>query len=517
MSVYTVDGLHVRIDGELVVEDVGFAVGAGECVALAGASGSGKSQSCLAPFGLSPGIPAGSARLGKTELIGADPATLRQIRGKDVGFVFQHPLTALTPHLTIGAQLSEAWRQGGAPPPSRSDMIAALDRVGLDEPENRLDQFPHRLSGGQRQRALIGMAIAHRPKLLIADEPVSALDASLRAEIMALLDTLRREDGLALLLVSHDLAAIGRHADRLVMLRGGRVEESGPAARHLAAPTSAYGRELVAATPRLTDPPPDLAETGAPLLLAENVHVSFPRPGWRRGRIEAVSGASLTVHEGEALALVGGSGSGKSTLARAIARLGPLDRGQVCWREETLPERKRMLPRYRRLIQPVFQDPAASLDPQWQVSDIIAEPLRHLRPGLGKGDRAELVGATLQEVDLPAEFADRLPRALSGGQSQRVAIARALVSEPEMLVLDEATSALDVLVAGRVLDLLERLRQKRNLALLFITHDLAVARRLCHRIAVMEAGEIVEEGPAQRIIATPAHRATQKLVTASGV
>lgn len=517
MSLYTVEGLHVRIDGELVVEDVGFTVDAGECVALVGASGSGKSQSCLAPFGLSPGIPAGSARLGETELIGADPATLRHLRGADVGFVFQHPLTALTPHLTIGAQLSEAWRQGGAPPPSRTEMITALERVGLDDPGSRLDQFPHRLSGGQRQRALIAMAVAHRPKLLIADEPTSALDASLRAEIMALLDRLRREDGLALLLVSHDLTAIERHAGRLIMLRGGRVEESGPAARHLAAPTSAYGRELVAATPRLTDPPPDLAETGAPLLRANNIHVSFPRPGWRRGRTEAVSGVSLTLHEGETLALVGGSGSGKSTLARAIARLGPLDCGRVCWREETLPERRRMLPRHRRSIQPVFQDPAASLDPQWRVSDIIAEPLRHLRPDLGKRERMERVGAALREVDLADEFAGRLPHALSGGQAQRVAIARALVSEPEMLLLDEATSALDVLVAGRVLDLLERLRHTRNLALLFITHDLAVARRLCHRIAVMDAGEIVEEGPAQRIITAPAHPATQKLVAASRV
>ncbi|MGP1353554.1 MAG: nickel ABC transporter ATP-binding protein NikE [Parasphingopyxis sp.] len=515
MSLYAVNGLSARIGDKVIVDDVSFTVEAGQCVALVGASGSGKSQTCLAPFGLSPAIPSGSARLDGVELIGADPDVVRTIRGRDVGFVFQHPLTALTPHLTIGAQLAESWARGGAAAPSRADMIAALGRVGLDAPEDRLDQFPHRLSGGQRQRALIAMAVAHRPKLLIADEPTSALDASLRAEIMALLDTLRREQGMALLLVSHDLAAVADHADTVVMLRDGRVAESGPAVDILATPRSDYGRALVAATPKLSDPPPDLPETGAPLLAATAIDVSFARPGWRKGRVQAVSDANLSIAEGEALALVGGSGSGKSTLARAIARIGPIDAGSVTWRSEPLPERKRMTASHRRLIQPVFQDPVASLDPQWRVSHIIAEPLKHLRPDLAEWGRAGTVKQLLQEVDLPADFADRFPRELSGGQAQRVAIARALAVEPEMLLLDEATSALDVLVAGRVLDLLEKLQNERDLALLFITHDLAVARRLCHRIAVMDAGAIVEEGPAQQIIAAPAHPVTQKLVAAS--
>lgn len=515
MSVYAVDRLGVQIDGKMIVDNVCFSIDAGQCVALVGASGSGKSQSCLAPLGLSPGIASGSAQLAGQELISAEPASLRTIRGRDVGFVFQQPLTALTPHLTIGAQLAEAWQRGGAGPPSRSEMVAAIERVGLDAPEDRLDEFPHRLSGGQRQRALIAMAIAHRPKLLIADEPTSALDASLRAEIMALLDRMRAEHGLALLLVSHDLTAIEHHADHIVMLREGRVEESGPAAEHLLAPTSAYGRELVSATPKLTDPPRVLPKIGAPLLVAENVSVSFPRPGWREGQIDAVSNASLTIHQGEALALVGGSGSGKSTLARAIARLGPIDAGTVEWCGEPLPSRKRMTRDHRRLVQPVFQDPTSSLDPQWRVSKIIAEPLRHLRPDLDEPDRAILVGRLLQEVDLSADFADRFPRQLSGGQAQRVAIARALIAEPDMLLLDESTSALDVLVAGRVLTLLEKLQRSRNLALLFITHDLAVAKRLCHRIAVMDAGAIIEEGPAQQIITAPTHVVTKKLVAAS--
>lgn len=515
MSLYAVNDLRVAIGDKPVVSDVSFAVGSGECVALVGASGSGKSQTCLAPFGLSPGVAHGSATLGGTELVGAAPDDLRRIRGQEVGFVFQQPLTALTPHLTIGAQLAEAWQRGGQPQPDRRAMMAALERVGIENPNESLDQFPHRLSGGQRQRALIAMAIAHRPKLLVADEPTSALDAELRVEIMALLDMLRREEDMALLLVSHDLAAVGDHADRIVMLRDGQVEETGPAQSLLTAPTSDYGRALVAATPRLSDPPPNLPKTGETLLEARDISVSFPRPGFRKGRVDAVRRASLSIAAGEALALVGGSGSGKSTLGRAIARLGPIDSGDVDWRGEPLPGRKQMTPAHRRRIQPVFQDPTASLDPQWRVSDVVAEPLRHLRADLTTADRTALVEQTLREVDLPMDFADRLPRQLSGGQAQRVAIARALIAEPDMLLLDEAASALDVLVAGQILTLLETLQNERKLALLFITHDLAVAKQLCHRIAVMDHGEIIEEGPTEQVIATPAHPVSQKMVAAT--
>ncbi len=515
MSLYAVSNLHVTIGGNPVVRDASFAIDTGECVALVGASGSGKSQSCLAPFGLSPGFAGGSAVLDGTELIGAAPDDLRRIRGQGVGFVFQQPLTALTPHLTIGVQLAEAWQRGGQSRPDRSTMVAALDRVGMDSPDESIDQFPHRLSGGQRQRALIAMAVAHRPNLLIADEPTSALDAALRIEIMALLETLRREHGMALLLVSHDLATVGDYADRIVMLRDGQVEEAGPAQSVLATPQSDYGQALVAATPRLSDPPPTLPETGDTLLEAREISVSFPRPGFRKGRVDAVRSASLRIAAGEALALVGGSGSGKSTLGRAIARLGPIDSGEVDWRGEPVPSRTQMTPGHRRLFQPVFQDPAASLDPQWHVSAIVAEPLRHLRADLDPADRTALVEQTLQEVDLPPDFADRLPRQLSGGQAQRVAIARALVAEPDLLLLDEAASALDVLVAGRILDLLKTLQKERNLALLFITHDLAVAKQLCHRVAVMHHGEIIEEGPTEQVIATPAHPVTQKMVAAT--
>ena len=513
MSVYVVDNLEVTIAGTLVVENVSFSIGAGECVALAGASGSGKTQSCLAPFGLSAGRAAGSVRLLGEQLIGIGEPRLRQLRGRHAGFVFQQPLTALSPHLTIAAQLSEAWRQPGAPAPSKSDMMLALEEVGLAAPDLILRQYPHRLSGGQRQRVLIAMALAHRPALLVADEPTSALDAPLRAGILALLDRLRADRGLALLLVSHDLAAVARHATRVVILNRGHVEESGDTARVLAESEAPYTRALIAATPRLSDPAPSLPEPGDPLLDVSDIHVTFPAPGWRKGRITAVAGASLSVAAGEGLALVGGSGSGKSTLARAIGRLGPIDSGNVLWRGQSLPSRARMTPADRRPIQPVFQDPVASLDPRWTVERIVAEPLGSL--ALPRDERRDRVMAVLTEVGLDASFATRRPGSLSGGQAQRVAIARALVVDPALLLLDEATSALDVLVAGRVLELLEALLRRRGLAMLLITHDLAVGRRLCRRIAVMEEGRIVEQGTMEEIIAAPAHPATRRLVAAS--
>jgi ABC-type glutathione transport system ATPase component len=512
MTVYAVDRLAVGH----VVADVSFAVGAGECVAIVGGSGSGKSQTCLAPFGLSPLAATGSARLLGEELIGLPERDLRRVRATHAGFVFQQPLTALTPHLTIGAQLAEAWTQAGAARPDRGELIALLERVELDRAEERLGQYPHRLSGGQRQRVMIAAAIAHRPRLLVADEPTTALDAPLRADMLALLARLRREEGMALLLVSHDLVAVAGHADRVVVLEQGRMVESGPVRQVLEAPREAYTRTLVAATPRLGDPAPDLPEIGAELLAVDGLGVSFARPSWRRARFAAVADAALTVAEGEGLAIVGGSGSGKSTLGRAIARLGPVDGGVVTWRGRPLPPRAAMTAAERRLIQPVFQDPVASLDPQWRVSDIIGEPLRHLRPDMPAGERRARVMAALAEVELAPGLAEARPAQLSGGQAQRVAIARALVAEPEMLLLDEATSALDVLVAGHVLELVERLQRSRRLAILFITHDLAVARRLCHRIAVMHEGRIVEAGATGDVISRPAHPVTQRLVAASG-
>jgi ABC-type glutathione transport system ATPase component len=516
VTLYGVQSLGIKIDGKPLVTDVSFDIAAGQCVALVGESGSGKSLTCLTPFGLSPGIASGSARLLGEELCGADEQILRRHRARDIGFIFQQPLTSLTPHLTIGAQLAEAACQSGGPKPSRRALAAMLERVGITQADERLDAFPHRLSGGQRQRVMMAAATAHRPKLLIADEPTTALDASLRHEIMALLDQMRAEQGLGVLLVSHDLASVAAHADHIVVMQNGRVVESGSTQAILGTPTQAYTKALIAAAPRLDSPRATLPEVGDNILEARDISVTYPRAGWRRGVFTAVDGVALSVGEGEALAIVGESGSGKSTLGRAIARLGPMAAGETTWRGAILATRAKMRRSDRRLIQPVFQDPVASLDPLWRVSNIIAEPLKHVMPGLSRGERDARVSAALEAVELPAEFATRTPRSLSGGQAQRVAIARALIAEPEILLLDEATSALDVLVAAQILALFAKLQRERRLSILCITHDLALARQLCHRVAVLDAGKIVETGPTDAVIANPQHPVTQRLVLASG-
>ncbi|MEH6661207.1 MAG: ATP-binding cassette domain-containing protein, partial [Parasphingorhabdus sp.] len=422
MSLYEMRNLAVDIAGKRLVEDVSLTVEAGQCTAIIGASGSGKSLTCLTPFGLTPGTASGSIKLDGTDLGTANTAHLRDVRRRLTGFVFQQPLTALTPHLTVGAQLQEATMQAGSARPSRRELAQKLERVGLSRPDERLDQFPHRLSGGERQRVMIAAAIAHDPKLLIADEPTSALDASLRAEIMDLLDELRAEQGLGMLLVSHDLASVEGHADQLVVMEKGRVVETGPTGTVIANPAEDYTRRLIAATPRLDEPAPKLGQPGDLLLETRDVGVEFPRPGWRRGNVRAVVNANIMIRQGESLALVGGSGSGKSTLGRAIAGIGPVTAGEILWQGALLPERRKRGLEMRRSIQPVFQDPVASLDPQWRVSDIVTEPLRNLRLDLTKAERNEMAQQALYDVDLAKDFLTRMPASLSGGQAQRVAI-----------------------------------------------------------------------------------------------
>lgn len=514
MSLYRLDGLSVTIGDRTLVRDLSLEIAPGECVALAGASGSGKSLTSLSPFGLSAGQIGGSAMLDGQELARSDEAALRAVRRDTVGFVFQQPLTALTPHLTSAQHLTESAMQAGAPRPDRQALADMLGGVGLADPLAKLQRYPHQLSGGERQRLMIACAIAHRPKLLIADEPVSALDAHLRGEIMALLTRLRRETGMGVLLVSHDLASLEHHADRVLVMQGGNVVEAGAAQAIARAPTHAYSQALWAATPSLKAPlPDDLAAPGAPLVEVHGLTVQFPGSGLFAKPMTAVDGVDLIVREGEAVALIGGSGSGKSTIGRAIAGLGPVSAGAVLWRGEPLQQRRSR--DQQRLIQPVFQDPLASLDPRWRVSDIIAEPLVHLRPDLTSWGRAGLVKKALQMVELDGALADRLPSGLSGGQAQRVAIARALVSEPQMLVLDEATSALDPLVGAQVVALLKRLQREQGIAMLVITHDLALAAQFCHRALVLDAGRIVEQGAMADLIARPRAAMTQRLVAAS--
>ncbi len=512
MSAYAVENLSIAIGDQMLVEGISFSIEPGACLALVGESGSGKSLTALSPFGLNAGRLAGSIRLAGAELRGLDEIALRPIRARDCGFVFQQPLTALTPHLSVGRQLTEAAMQAGASKPSHADLAVMLEAVGLEGADGMLLRFPHQLSGGQRQRVVIAMAIAHRPRLLIADEPTSALDAALRRGIMDLLDQLRRKTGMAMLLVSHDLAEVSAHADQLMVLREGKGIETGQTSALIARPTTDYTRSLVSARPSLDSPAPELSTPGEVLIEARGISVGFPKPGWRKRKVQAVSDASLMVRAGEGLALVGASGSGKSTLARAIARLGPCQVGQVFWQGQHWPERRAMTLKQRRLIQPVFQDPQASLDPRWSVARCIAEPLRHQSPGT---DHALKVQEAMAAVELDPALLERKPSSLSGGQAQRVAIARALVATPQILLLDEATSALDTLVTAQIVALLNRLQTERGIALLMITHDIALARQLCHRIVVMNRGQIVETGLTEQLIRNPQHAATRALIAAS--
>ncbi|MEE9434945.1 MAG: ABC transporter ATP-binding protein [Sphingorhabdus sp.] len=513
MSIFRLKDFCVSIRGKRLVSDISLDIAAGEIVALAGESGSGKSLTAMTPFGLSAGAGSGSAMLGDDELVGLSEAELARLRASQVGFVFQQPLTAMTPHRSVRQHLEEAAMQAGGDRPDKLAMIAMLDQVGLADAGGKLRQFAHRLSGGERQRVLIACAIAHGPKLLIADEPTSALDASLRREIMELLTALCRTRGMAMLLVSHDLASIERDADRLLLLKDGGVEEQGGATQIAVRPASDCGKALMAATPRMDEKLVALTTPGEVLLEVRDIHVRFKKPGWRSGYLDAVKEASLTLAKGETLAIVGGSGSGKSTLGRAIAGLGPVTSGDVFWRGEKLPARKKRTLLHRRLIQPVFQDPAASLNPRWRVADTIAEPAQVLS---GQRPSPERIAELLAEVDLPAEFANRRAIQLSGGQAQRVAISRALSADPDMLLLDEATSALDPLVADGVSRLFAKIQAERGLSLLFITHDLALARRVAHRIAVMEDGDIVEMADRETLFTDPQAEATKRLIAASG-
>ncbi len=512
MSVLQLSGFGVDIGEQRLVSDVSLEIGEGEIVALAGASGSGKSLTAITPFGLSAGNGTGSARLGGEELVHLPEAEMAKLRAQKIGFVFQQPLTALTPHRSVRQHLQEAAMQAGGGAPTTRTMLAMLDAVGLADPQAKLAQYPHRLSGGERQRVLIACAIAHGPKLLVADEPTSALDASLRRDMMGLLTGLCRKQNMAMLLVSHDLASVERDADRLLLLKNGEVVEQGSAAQISQKPKSGYGKALMAATPRLTEEMLTLPDTGETLLEVRGLSVRFKKPGWRAGYLDAVKDASLTLAKGETLAIVGGSGSGKSTLGRAIAGLGPVNAGEITWQGDLLPPRKKRTAQHRRLIQPVFQDPVASLNPRWRVADSIAEPAEQI---LGTRPPEARIAELLAEVDLPAEFAERRAAQLSGGQAQRVAIARALSANPEMLLIDAAPSALDPLVADGVSRLFRKIQQERGLSMVFITHDLALARRCAHRIAVMDAGEIVEMATREELFSTPKTEATKKLIRAS--
>ncbi len=519
--------LHVsfgRGAGEVrAVRGVSFHVDEGESVALVGESGSGKSVTALSVLQLLPypaaRHPGGAIRFRGEDLIGARPARLREIRGDRVAMIFQEPLTSLNPLHSIEKQVAEVLfvhkAMGRGQARDRVEELMVL--VGLEDQIPRLSSLPHEFSGGQQQRVMIAMALANEPDLLIADEPTTALDVTVQAQILKLLKDLRARLGMSLLLITHDLGIVRHMADRVCVMTDGEIVEQGPTEDIFERPGHAYTRHLLAAEPRGR---PDPAPANAPLAMhCRDLKVWFPiKTGLIRrvvGHVKAVDGISLEVRRGHTLGVVGESGSGKTTLGRALLRLEGSE-GAIRFNGDSIDGRRaRDLRPLRRHMQMVFQDPYGSLSPRLSVLQIVEEGLRvH---GLGGDSRARrrLVGDALEEVGLDPATMDRYPHEFSGGQRQRVSIARALVLKPSFIVLDEPTSALDMSVQAQVVELLRRLQRDHDLAYLFISHDLKVVRALAHDVLVMRAGRVVEQGPADDLFARPRHPYTRALMAAA--
>ena len=515
-------GIRFHQDGRVIdaVRGVSFSVGKGETVALVGESGSGKSVTALATVSLLPdsALVTGSVRYNGAEMVGAAEPDLRRVRGNDISFIFQEPMTSLNPLHTIQTQLGEslALHQGLTGDAARARIIELLNKVGIREAESRLDAYPHQLSGGQRQRVMIAMALANGPDLLIADEPTTALDVTIQAQILELLADLKRTEGLSLLFITHDLGVVRRIADRVCVMQGGEIVEQGPAEQIFAAPQHPYTQKLLAAEPKGR---PDPVAADAPeIVRTEGLRVWFPihRGFLRRtvGYVKAVNDATLSVRAGETLGIVGESGSGKTTLALAILRLIP-STGPVVFLGQDLQSRHgRELRDLRRNLQIVFQDPFGSLSPRMTVEQIIAEGLgvHGVEPGR---DKRQMVADIMTEVGLDPAAMGRYPHEFSGGQRQRTAIARAMILRPKLVVLDEPTSALDMTVQVQIVDLLRALQRKWGLAYLFISHDLRVVRALAHKVIVMKDGDVVEAGVGAQVFENPQHAYTQALLAAA--
>jgi oligopeptide transport system ATP-binding protein len=502
------------------VRGVDIDVAHGEIIAIVGESGSGKSQTLLAALGLLPGSgrASGSARLEGGELIGAPRAKLDAVRGSRVTIIFQEPMTALDPIYPIGHQIAAPiLAHAGA---SRAAALARagdlIEQVGIANGRSRSRAYPHQLSGGERQRAMIAMAIANRPALLIADEPTTALDVTMQARILDLIVGLQRELGMAMIFVSHDLALVRRMARRIYVMRDGLIVESGSTEEVLTRPREAYTRMLVAAEPTRAAP---RRSTRAPVLLeATDVRVTYLQPTsvFGRGRrVRAVDGVSLVLRRGETLGIVGESGSGKSTLARALLRLTPCEGGLRFEGRDLRTLNESAMRPLRRRMQIIFQDPFGSLSPRLTVGAIVAEGVSAHEPRMSARERDAAAVRALEAVGIDPASRARTPDAFSGGQRQRIAIARALILEPALLVLDEPTSALDRSVRLDILALLRSLQVARGLAYLFITHDLAVARSIADEILVMREGRIVERGVAADIFERPRHEYTRALIAAA--
>ena len=510
----------------MAVDRISFRLAQGESLGVVGESGSGKTQAAMALLGLiaSNGEASGSARLAGTELIGRPERELQRIRGARIGMVFQDPMTALNPFLTIGRQMALALRRHRdlGQRAALTECERMLDAVRISNARQRLGQYPHELSGGMRQRVMIASALLCRPEILIADEPTTALDVTVQAQILALLNELRAEFGTALLLITHDLGIVAGNCERMLVMQHGRCEEQGPVDQVYASPTSDYTRRLLAAAPRLDKPrslQPPLPPDAPVVLAARDIQVRFKLPPaslfGRARSLHAVNGVSLELRERETLGIVGESGCGKSTLARALLRLVPLHAGTVSFLGRDLSALKaEALRQSRRDLQLVFQDPLAALDPRMTIRDIVAEPLTTFEPQLPATEVTARVTEMLEAVGLEVAHLRRYPHQFSGGQCQRIGIARALVLRPKLLVCDEPVSALDVTVQAQIVNLLADLQQRFGLTMIFIAHDLAVVREISHRVMVMYLGRAVELAAVERLYESPEHPYTRALLAA---
>ncbi|WP_050526601.1 ABC transporter ATP-binding protein [Pseudorhodobacter aquimaris] len=556
MTLLSIQNLTVEYPGRkatfTAVRDVTLTLERGEILGLVGESGAGKSTIGTAIMGLldRPGHVAG----GRILLDGTDTTSIPDLLGARVSMIFQDPLTSLNPLYTVGQQLVETLRTHHrlTPPEARGKAVDLLDQVGIREPETRVDQYPHQFSGGMRQRVVIALALCSDPDLIIADEPTTALDVSVQAQILDLLCNLVKERGVGVILVTHDMGVIAQTADRVAVMYHGEVVEEGPTQQIIHAPRHAYTQSLLAAVPRgdrkldrfpslsyapigadvqtapdlsltstwLRSKAPDVG-TGAstkPLLSVKGLGIRFltknailPR---NRRYVDAVKGVTFDIARGEVLGLVGESGSGKSTVARMIAGIHPPDTGQILFDGQDIAARQGSHDRQalRRQIQMIFQDPFSSLNPRMRVRDIVAEPIHHNRLAGSGAETQKIVGDLLTIVGLGAAAGDRFPHEFSGGQRQRISIARALATRPRFLICDEPTSALDVSIQAQILNLLKDLRDALDLTVLFISHDLPVVRQMCDRVAVMQKGQICELSETERLFETPQNAYTQELI-----
>ena len=527
-----VKGLRVAFGGKEVVHGIDFRIAPGEKLALVGESGSGKTVSALSLLGLVPNASVtGSAVLAAEpgvpprDLLHLPERELLAVRGREIAMIFQEPMTALNPLYTVGNQVAEVLqlKEGLTKRQAWQGAIEALRSTGIPEPERRADAYPHQLSGGQRQRAMIAMALAGRPRLLLADEPTTALDVTLRGQILELLAQIQQASGMAILLITHDLNLVRKFADRVAVMENGVIVEHGPVAAIFANPQHSYTRKLIESRPGR-----DVEEgpvAGPPVMRAEGIQVSYPVSlpgirGWfRKGRFAAVKDARFEIRPGRTLGVVGESGSGKSTLALAALGLlphsGELDVVGRRWGPHAAANKA-----IRRVVQVVFQDPYSSLSPRMTIEEIVGEGLLVHEPQLDAAARRQRVLEALADVGLPERqfpgLLHRYPHEFSGGQRQRIAVARALIVNPQLLVLDEPTSALDVTIQKQVLNLLQRLQREKGLSYLLITHDVDVIRAMAHEVVVMKDGAIVESGPVREVLDAPRQEYTRILVAAAG-